>query len=89
MANVRLSQLQKSIILVLASGFTRGIKSIESPDLRSAVEAVTKSNVDRSNFQKSLKTLVSNGYVMRENIANEVWYNITPGGFDKAIELNT
>jgi len=87
MASERLSKIQKPILLVLASAFTKGIKCVESPDLRAAVDCFTKSEIDRSNFQKSLKSLVEKGYVMKEVIVHEVWYNVTPKGFEKAVEL--
>lgn len=87
MADVRLSKQQKLVLLILAAAFTKGVKSIESPDLRYIVELKEGANVDKSNFQKSLTKLLDNGYVMKEKIVHEAWYNITPLGFEKAIEL--
>lgn len=87
MASERYSKIQKSILIILTSGFMNGVKSLEAPDLKLAVETLHKASVDNSNFHKSLKVLVERKLVMREDIVHEVWYTITPNGFDKAIEL--
>ena len=84
---MRISKTQRAILIVLAAGFVGGVKSIESPDLRLAVETMEKSGpIDRSNFKKGLDVLVENGLIMREDIVHEVWYNITPKGFDEAVK---
>ncbi|BAV81120.1 hypothetical protein [Vibrio phage CKB-S2] len=84
---MRISGVQRNILLILAACFVKGIRSIDSVSLRDAVEYKEKAKVDRANFRKSCLTLVDNGLIMRIDTGEEIQINITPEGYEKALEL--
>lgn len=84
---MKVSKIQKQVLLVLAACFVKGIKSIDSVSLRELVEMKEKAKLDRSNFRKSCLTMVEHGLIQRREVNEEIQMNITPAGFDMALEI--
>ncbi|CAH9015758.1 winged helix-turn-helix DNA-binding domainprotein [Vibrio phage 282E43-1] len=84
---MRISKVQKQIILVLAACFVSGIRSVDTINLRLAVERKEDASLDRANFRKPYLKLVDNKLIQRRECRKEVYLNITPAGFDMALEL--
>ncbi|CAH9011862.1 winged helix-turn-helix DNA-binding domainprotein [Vibrio phage 448O51-1] len=84
---MRISKVQKQIILILAASFVSGIRSVDTISLRLAVERKEGANLDRANFRKSYLKLVDNELIQRRECRKEVYLNITPAGFDMALEI--
>lgn len=84
---MRVSKLQKQILLILAGGFVKGVKSIDSVLLREVIEIKERAKLDRANFRKSCLTLVENDLINRTDNDGEIKINITVKGYEKALEL--
>lgn len=84
---MRISGVQRALLLILAGGFVKGIKSIDSVSLREAIEHKERAKLDRANFRKSCLKLVEHGLINRTDDGEEIQINITPEGFEKAIEI--
>lgn len=84
---MRVSKVQKQILLILAASFVSGIRSIDTVSLRLAIEKKEDANLDRANFRKSYLKLVDNGLIQRRECREDIYLNIAPDGFEKALEL--
>ncbi|AUR90146.1 hypothetical protein NVP1138O_23 [Vibrio phage 1.138.O._10N.261.48.A1] len=84
---MRVSKVQKQILLILAASFVSGIRSIDTVSLRLAIEKKEGANLDRANFRKSYLKLVDNGLIQRRERKEDIYLNIAPDGFEKALEI--
>lgn len=83
----RLSQVQKQILIRLVHAFHRNIKQPKSTILNHAINTVLDKTIHPNNFRTSCKTLEENGLIMRRKIDLDWYVNITPKGYDVALNL--
>ncbi|MDH5923207.1 hypothetical protein L8R85_19480 [Vibrio splendidus] len=86
MRNQRLSQIQKEILSCLAKGFVKGVKEGKSTVVNHAVNQILGREIHPNNFRVSCKALEERGLIMRKKVNLDWYINITPEGFDKALE---
>lgn len=84
--NHRFSEIQKEILLRLAHAFMRGNKQAKSTVLNAAVNRMLSKEVHPNNFRSSCKTLEDRGLIMRRKVDLDWYINISPQGFEKALE---
>lgn len=82
----RFSAVQKEILLRLAHAFVRGVKEAKSTVLNQAVNKKMDREVHPNNFRTSCETLESRGLLMRRKEDLDWYLNITPEGFEQAVE---
>ena len=84
--NHRFSEIQKEILLRLAHAFIRGSKQAKSTVLNAAVNKMLSKDVHPNNFRSSCQTLEDRGLIMRRKVDLDWYINISPQGFEKALE---
>ncbi|NOI31805.1 hypothetical protein [Vibrio coralliilyticus] len=82
----RFSAVQKEILLRLAHSFVRDIKKAKSTVLNQAVNKMLDKEVHPNNFRASCETLESRGLIMRRKEGFDWYLNITPEGYEQAVE---
>ncbi|MEZ8087924.1 hypothetical protein [Vibrio sp. 10N.261.52.A1] len=86
MKNSRLSLIQKEILNCLAKAFVKGVKEGKATVINRAVTQTLNREVHPNNFRVSCKTLEERGLIMRRKVGFDWYINITPEGFDEALE---
>ncbi|WP_045391987.1 hypothetical protein [Vibrio rotiferianus] len=82
----RYSAVQKEILIRLTHAFVRGVKEAKSTVLNQAVNKMMSREVHPNNFRASCETLETRGLIMRRKEEFDWYLNITPEGFEQAVE---
>ncbi|MDE1315534.1 hypothetical protein MEG05_15860 [Vibrio aestuarianus] len=85
-SNYRFSKVQREILIRLTHAFMRDIKEAKSTVLNQAVNKMLDASIHPNNFRASCKILEERGFIMRKKVEFDWYINITPKGFELALD---